>query len=337
MTGCPDHPRYGRDHHRAAAASSSRALSRAWASGRSSTGRRCAAAWRLRAERQRRRDDRGRGRARCAGELPARPARGGAALGARRQHRRRGGAAARRDAVRDRPQPSRAGAPRADLARHRHLRRLPARAVRPRRPALSATRSSTAPTAARASRSSRMCPTTATRPRCASSRCARPAGPSTTTRWTGASTPSRTPARSAAPRCGWSTRTAPSCRLATTPSAEAARRLARGAILAVKGLGGYHLACDALNSEAVARLRRRKHREAKPFALMVPDLATRAQLCRGQRGRGGAAPVAPAPDRAAPAAPRWPGAPGRGAGLRHAGDHAARTRRCTTCCCAASR
>ena len=63
------------------------------------------------------------------------------------------------------------------------------------------------------------------------------------------------------------------------PITIAARRLANGAILAIKGLGGYHLACDALNAEAVQRLRQRKHREAKPFALMVPDLATARQLC----------------------------------------------------------
>lgn len=59
----------------------------------------------------------------------------------------------------------------------------------------------------------------------------------------------------------------------------AAQQLASGAILAIKGLGGYHLACDALNAEGVQRLRQRKHREAKPFALMVPDLATARQLC----------------------------------------------------------
>jgi hydrogenase maturation protein HypF len=63
------------------------------------------------------------------------------------------------------------------------------------------------------------------------------------------------------------------------PMSEAAQRLAHGEILAIKGLGGYHLACDALHVEAVQRLRQRKQREAKPFALMVADLATARQLC----------------------------------------------------------
>jgi hydrogenase maturation protein HypF len=56
------------------------------------------------------------------------------------------------------------------------------------------------------------------------------------------------------------------------PIEQAAELLREGAILAVKGLGGYHLMVDARSEEAVARLRRRKRREEKPFAVMSPTL-----------------------------------------------------------------
>lgn len=63
------------------------------------------------------------------------------------------------------------------------------------------------------------------------------------------------------------------------PLAEAARLLREGSILAVKGLGGFHLACDAGHEKAVQELRRRKGRDEKPFALLVTDLAAARRIC----------------------------------------------------------
>ncbi|MBV8966472.1 MAG: carbamoyltransferase HypF [Mycobacteriaceae bacterium] len=83
------------------------------------------------------------------------------------------------------------------------------------------------------------------------------------------------------PRCG------PQLRYLTTggelvyreDALSAARALLRdGKVLAVKGVGGYHLACDARNGPAVTELRRRKRRGDKPFAVMVPDLAAARRI-----------------------------------------------------------
>jgi hydrogenase maturation protein HypF len=65
---------------------------------------------------------------------------------------------------------------------------------------------------------------------------------------------------------------------------EAAVELIRGgAVVAVKGLGGYHLACDATSQEAVTRLRERKHREEKPLAVMAADPEPLAELEADER------------------------------------------------------
>ncbi|MFH1533265.1 MAG: carbamoyltransferase HypF [Pseudomonadota bacterium] len=64
------------------------------------------------------------------------------------------------------------------------------------------------------------------------------------------------------------------------PLGAAAALLERGGVLALKGLGGFHLACDATRPEAVALLRSRKGRGGKPFAVMLPDLDTLRRHCR---------------------------------------------------------
>lgn len=61
--------------------------------------------------------------------------------------------------------------------------------------------------------------------------------------------------------------------------AEALKYLGEGKIVALKGLGGFQLLCDAINDSAVNILRQRKRRDEKPFAVMVKDLAAAKQLC----------------------------------------------------------
>jgi|HubBroStandDraft_2_1064218.scaffolds.fasta_scaffold07990_4 hydrogenase maturation protein HypF len=63
------------------------------------------------------------------------------------------------------------------------------------------------------------------------------------------------------------------------PIREAARLLQQGSVVAIKGLGGFHLACDAQNEAAVGKLRERKRRVEKPFAIMVRRVEDAARLC----------------------------------------------------------
>ena len=64
------------------------------------------------------------------------------------------------------------------------------------------------------------------------------------------------------------------------PIASTIDLLRAGHIVAIKGLGGFHLACDALNASSVALLRQRKRRVEKPFALMVPDVDAARAFCQ---------------------------------------------------------
>lgn len=84
----------------------------------------------------------------------------------------------------------------------------------------------------------------------------------------------------ACPACGPAYRLHEGAGIERGPSAieRAAALLATGAIVALKGIGGYHLACDARDRTAVAALRERKYRKERPFAVMARDLAVAREL-----------------------------------------------------------
>jgi hydrogenase maturation protein HypF len=90
------------------------------------------------------------------------------------------------------------------------------------------------------------------------------------------------------------------------PVATAAALLRDGRVVAIKGLGGYHLAVDAGSDKAAAALRERKHREDKPFAVMTPSIAAARRLCEVSDAAAG---LLSSPRRPIVLLPRQPDAP----------------------------
>jgi hydrogenase maturation protein HypF len=84
------------------------------------------------------------------------------------------------------------------------------------------------------------------------------------------------------------------------PVGTAAAAIARGGIVAVRGLGGFHLAADATNDAAVRALRERKRREEKPFAVMFPDLPSVRSAARLAAAGAAVLRTPPAPGRRRP-------------------------------------
>jgi len=103
------------------------------------------------------------------------------------------------------------------------------------------------------------------------------------------------------------------------PLQTARRMLKEGHILAIKGVGGFHLACDATREDVVGRLRQRKNRPAKPFAVMAPDLHTCRRICAVTEAEERTLTSAPSPIVLLETLPDSPVADAVAPGLRHLG------------------